>query len=182
MFRAVSAPNQTGTATQTISYCFDALNRVTGRACSAQSCSSGQLPSGTAAVSYAYDQGGAAANAIGHMTSWSDQAGTGSYTFDVLGRMAGETRSINSVRKSMSYGYNLDGSMKTLTYPSGAVITYTPDTAGRDLSAVDNGNAINYATGASYGPHGSMTGFVSGNSTSFAGITNSFSYNQRLQR
>jgi RHS repeat-associated protein len=175
------APNQTGTATQTISYCYDALNRVTGRAYSAQSCSSGQLPSGTAVVSYAYDQGGAAANAIGHMTSWSDQAGTGSYTFDVLGRMTGETRTINSVSKSMSYGYNLDGSMKTLTYPSGAVITYTPDTAGRDLSAVDNANAINYVTGASYGPHGSMTGFVSGNSTSFAGITNSFSYNQRLQ-
>jgi RHS repeat-associated protein len=175
------APNQTGTATQTISYCYDALNRETGRAYSAQSCSNGLLPSGTAAVSYAYDQGGAAANAIGHMTSWSDQAGTGSYTFDVLGRMAGETRSINGVSKSLSYGYNLDGSMKTLTYPSGAVITYTPDTAGRDLSAVDNANAINYVTGASYGPHGSITGLVSGNSASFAGITNSFSYNQRLQ-
>jgi RHS repeat-associated protein len=182
------APNQTGTATQTISYCYDALNRETGRAYSAQSCSNGQLPSGTAAVSYVYDQGGAAANAIGHMTSWSDQAGTGSYSFDVLGRMAGETRSINpgiagnnGVQKNMSYSYNLDGSLKALTYPSGAVITYTPDTAGRMLSAVDNGNAINYATGATYGPHGSMTGFVSGNSTSFAGITNSFSYNQRLQ-
>jgi RHS repeat-associated protein len=172
------APNQTGTATQTISYCYDALNRETGRAYSAQSCSNGQLPSGTAVDSYTYDQG---TNGIGHLTSWTDPAGTGSYSFDVLGRMASDTRSINGVSKSMSYGYNLDGSMKTLTYPSGAVITYTPDTAGRILSAVDNGNAIKYATGAAYSPPGSITGFVSGNSASFAGITNSFNYNQRLQ-
>jgi YD repeat-containing protein len=32
------APNQTGLATQTISYCYDELNRITGRAYSAQSC------------------------------------------------------------------------------------------------------------------------------------------------
>jgi RHS repeat-associated protein len=172
------APNQTGTATQTISYCYDMLNRETGRAYSAQSCASGQLPSGTAVDSYTYDQG---SNGIGHLTSWSDQAGTGSYTFDPLGRMTGETRTLNGVQKSMSYSYNLDSSLKTLTYPSGAVITYTPDTSGRILSAVDKGNAINYATGATYSPPGSMTGFVSGNSASFAGITNSFSYNQRLQ-
>src|SRR6185437_16277048 len=32
------APNQTGSATQTISYCYDGLHRVTGKAYSAQSC------------------------------------------------------------------------------------------------------------------------------------------------
>jgi len=60
-------------------------------------------------------------------------------------------------------------------------VTYTPDSAGRMLSAVDAGNAINYVTSATYGPDGGLTGFVNGLTGSFAGITNSFSYNKRLQ-
>jgi RHS repeat-associated protein len=61
------------------------------------------------------------------------------------------------------------------------VVTYTPDAAGHILSAVDSGNSINYITGSTYGPDGGLTGFVRGNSATFAGITNAFSYNKRLQ-
>ncbi|MGC2694611.1 MAG: RHS repeat-associated core domain-containing protein, partial [Candidatus Angelobacter sp.] len=57
---------------------------------------------------------------------------------------------------------------------------YTPDSAGRVLSAIDSGNSINYATAATYGPDSSLTGFVSG-SGGAASITSSFSYNKRLQ-
>jgi RHS repeat-associated protein len=46
---------------------------------------------------------------------------------------------------------------------------------------VDSGSSINYVTGATYGPDSALTGFVSGNSGTFAGITNSFAYNKRLQ-
>ncbi|MGC2695654.1 MAG: hypothetical protein WA738_07670, partial [Candidatus Angelobacter sp.] len=148
------APNQTGTATQTISYCYDELHRVTGRGYGAQSC-----PLSSPVVSYVYDSG---PNAKGHLTSLTDQAGAGSYAYDTLGRIASETRVISGVSKSMSYSYDLDGSLKTLTYPSGAVVTYTPDSAGRVLSAIDSGNSINYATAATYGPDSSLTGFVSG--------------------
>jgi RHS repeat-associated protein len=172
------APNQTGSATQTISYCYDELNRPTGRAYSAQTCANGRLPSGTAAVSYVYDAG---ANAKGKLTSLTDQAGTASYTYDIMGRMATEQRAIAGVSKTVSYEYNLDGSLKVLHYPSGAAVTYTPDSAGRVLSAVDVGNSINYVTSATYGPDGALTGFVSGNTVAFAGITNAFSYNNRLQ-
>jgi RHS repeat-associated protein len=68
-----------------------------------------------------------------------------------------------------------------VTYPSGATVTYAPDSAGRPVSATDSSNNIKYITSASYGPDSSITGFVSGNSTTFAGITSSFSYNKRLQ-
>ncbi len=172
------APNQTGSATQTISYCYDKLNRVTGKAYSAQNCTKGQLPSGAAVVSYTYDAG---ANGIGRLTNLTDQAGSGSYSFDALGRIGSESRTIAGIQKNLSYTYNLDSSVATLKYPSGAVVTYTPDAAGRILSAVDAGNNINYITGATYGPDSSLAGFVSGNSSSFAGITNTFSYNTRLQ-
>jgi RHS repeat-associated protein len=177
------APNQTGSATQTISYCYDELHRVTGKAYSAQTCQGTQLPANTAVVTYNYDSG---ANAKGKLVSLTDQAGTASYTYDPLGRVASESRMIigannAQISKSLSYDYNLDGSVQKLHYPSGAVVTYTPDSAGRIVSAVDTVNNINYATSAAFQADGQMSGFISGNSASFAGITNSFSYNKRLQ-
>src|SRR5438270_14044316 len=78
------APNQTGTATQTVSYCYDALHRVTGKGYGAQSC-----PLATPVVTYAYDS---RTNAIGHLTSLTDQAGTASYSYDSMGSLTAETR------------------------------------------------------------------------------------------
>ena len=139
------APNQTGTATQTVSYCYETLNRVTGKGYGTQSC-----PLATPVVIYAYDSG---TNGVARLTSLTDQAGTASYSFDTLGRLATETRSIAGVSKSTGYTYNLDGSIKTLIYPSGRVVTYMPDSAGRLLSAVD-GNGTNYVSSASYNADG----------------------------
>jgi RHS repeat-associated protein len=138
------APNQTGTATQTISYCYDALHRVTGKGYGAQSC-----PLTTPVVSYAYDSG---TNAIGHLTSLTDQAGIATYTYDIMGRLASEARPIAGVSKTTSYTYYLDGSVKTLTYPSGRVLTYTPDSAGRPASVVD-GNGTQYVSSTTYYPN-----------------------------
>ncbi len=179
--KVMPTPNQPGTATHTISYCYDALNRITGKAYSWQNCQNGQLPQGTAAVSYRYDEG---TNGKGHLTSLTDQAGSATYTYDILGRMASETRTIAGVTKNMSYTYNLDGSVATMTYPSGATITYTPDAAGRVLSAVDMtnaGNPINYVTGVTYNAPGAITGSTYGQTASFTGIVNQFSFNSRLQ-
>jgi RHS repeat-associated protein len=174
MVRKISpAPNQQSTATQTISYCYDPLYRLTGKAYSAQTCTNGQLPAGTAAVTYGYDAG---TNGIGHLTSLTDQAGSGSYNYDALGRISSEQRTIAGITKALSYTYNLDNSVASLTYPSGAVVTYTPIAAGQMLSAIDTGNRISYVTGATYAPDNQLTGFVNGNT-----ITNSFSYNTRLQ-
>src|SRR5438874_11921031 len=80
-----------------------------------QNCQNGQLPPGTAAVSYRYDEG---TNGIGHLTSLTDQAGSATYSYDVMGRMAGESRTNAGVKKTMSYTYNLNGSMATMTYPT----------------------------------------------------------------
>jgi len=140
------APNQTSSATQTISYCYDTLNRVTGKAYSAQTCQNGQLPPGTAVVSYTYDQG---ANGIGRLTSLTDQAGSGSYSYDTMGREATEQRTIAGVTKSISYVYNPDGSIKNLTYPSNRIVNYTYNSAARVLSVID-GNGTQYVSNATY--------------------------------
>ncbi|HEV3315945.1 MAG TPA: RHS repeat-associated core domain-containing protein, partial [Candidatus Angelobacter sp.] len=171
------AANQTVTATTTISYCYDALHRLTGKAYSAQSC-----PLSSPVVAYAYDQG---ANGIGHLSSLTDQAGSAIYSYDVLGRLSSENRTIavgtKTITKTMSYAYNLDGSVATMTYPSGAVITYAPDSAGRTVSAIDKDNSINYVTGATYDATNALTGSTYGQNGSFSGIVNSFSFNNRLQ-
>jgi RHS repeat-associated protein len=170
--------NQLGSATTTISYCYDSLNRLAAKAytnspATPPTCATASPYLPNPAATYTYDQG---ANAIGHLSSLTDQAGSASYNYDALGRMATEQRTIAGNTKSMSYGYNLDGSLAKLVYPSNATVTYTPDSAGHVLSAVDTNNNINYATGASYDPAGGLTGFVSGGT-----IINSFSYNKRLQ-
>ena len=172
------AANQTGTARTTLSFCYDELNRPTGKAYSAQSCQNGRLPAGAAIVSYNYDAG---TNGLGQLTSLSDQAGSASYVYDALGRVTTEQRTIGNISKSTSYDYNLDGSVSVIHYPSGAAVTYTPDAAGRTVSVTDPVNGINYVTGASYNPDNSIGGFVNGNSGTFAGITNAFNYNVRLQ-
>jgi RHS repeat-associated protein len=177
------APNQIGTATQTVSYCYDELHRVTKRDYQPHTYSPSNCPITVPVVSYVYDSG---ANAKGKLISMTDQAGTATYGYDILGRLTTETRTLAgannaAISQTVSYDYNLDGSLRTLHYPSGAQVTYTPDSAGRMLSAVDSSHGINYVTGATYGPDGALTGFISGNSGGFAGITNSFSYNKRLQ-
>jgi RHS repeat-associated protein len=163
------APNvqPPSTATQTISYCYDQLNRVTGKVYAAQS----GCPLSSPAVSYAYDAG---SNGIGHVTSVTDHAGSGSYSYDVMGRMSGEQRTIAGVSKSLNYAYNLDGSLKTMTYPSGRVVSYGYNAAQRPLSAVDN-NGNNFAFGARYTAWGSLSSVGNGGMTTFD------YYNSRMQ-
>jgi len=93
-----------------------------------------------------------------------------------MGRPLTDRRTTNSVTKSTGYTYNLDGSMATLTYPSGRVVTYTVNAAGRAISAVDVANSINFATGASYTPPGALASLTNG-----ASLVSTLYYNSRLQ-
>jgi YD repeat-containing protein len=113
----------------------------------------------------------------GKLSSLTDQAGTASHTYDILGRLATETRPIAGISKSTSYTYNLDGSVKTITYPSNRVVTYTPDSAGSPVSAVD-GNGTNYITSASYNPDNSLKSLLNGSTPA---LNQNFQYTPRLQ-
>jgi RHS repeat-associated protein len=82
----------------------------------------------------------------------------------------------NSVTKTFSYAYNYDGSLASLTYPSGRQITYLPGGAGRPLNAVDSGSGINYVTAAHYSPSGALSALQNG-----ASLSSAFLYDSRLQ-
>jgi YD repeat-containing protein len=145
LHKSSPAPNQTGTAVQTISYCFDVLDRMSGKGYGAQSC-----PLASPVVSYVYDSG---INSVGRMSSLSDQAGSSTFSYDVIGRIKTETRSMVGISKNMGYSYYLNGSVKSITYPSNRVVTYTSSAAGRITAAVD-GNGTQYISNATYYPNG----------------------------
>jgi len=76
----------------------------------------------------------------------SDGSGQTAWTYDTMGRIVAEKRTIGSITKSISYAYNLDGSLASTTYPSGRTITNGYGNDARPVSAVDTANSINYAT------------------------------------
>ncbi len=75
-----------------------------------------------------------------------------------MGRITQVHRAIDSTTryiKDLFYAYNLDGSVKSLTYPSGRVVNSTYDSAGHVLSAID-ANGTQYASNATYWPNGAL--------------------------
>jgi RHS repeat-associated protein len=174
------APNQTGSLTQTVSYCYETLHRLTGKAYSAQTCTNGLLPTGTAVASYFYDQtsfnGLTIANGIGRRTGMSDQAGAEAWSYDAMGRVAADRRTISGVTKTTSYLYNFMGNPTSITFPSGSTIVYTYNNADQMLSTTDAANSISYATLAGYAPTGDMTSL-----TNNTNVISKLYYNSRLQ-
>jgi len=152
--------NQTSSSnTTTLNYCYDSVNRLTAKWYAPQtSCTS-------PTVSYTYSGtsclGQASCYNVGRRTGMTDQAGSESWAYDTIGRVEAQSRTTNGVTKTTSYTYNLDSSIAAMTYPSGRVVTYTPDTAGRPTALKDNTSSVYYVTGSC--PNG-----VSGNGTCYA--------------
>jgi YD repeat-containing protein len=165
----------------TTTYAYDALNRLTTKTYS----------DSTPGVAYFYDQtsfnGLTITNGTGRLTgiketSGSTVVGQTAWTYDAAGRILTEKKSIGTVTKSISYSYNLDGSLASVTYPSGHAVSYTYGNAGRALSVVDSASNINYALNATFAAHGKLSGAVYAQVTGgFAGITRARTYNNRLQ-
>ena len=103
-----------------------------------------------------------------------------------MGRAFYQWRTTNNVTKTTSYTYNLDSSVASLTNPSGRIITYTPDTAGRPSNVMDHATSIYYATGtcandvsgngACYAPQGAIAELQNGSS-----LFSTHTHNDRLQ-
>ena len=172
-------PNQTGSTTTTTTYTYDADHRLTGKV----------FDDGTQNSVYTYDVssvwGITVANPIGNRVLVSAAAGAYGtvYSYDTMGRPVSAWNVISGpATQRFDYAYNYDGSPKTITYPSGRIVTYTVNGAGRLTDAKDVANSVNYVTSATYSPHGALAtmtkGLVSGG---FAGIATSNTFDKRLQ-
>jgi RHS repeat-associated protein len=154
----------------TTTYAYDTLNRLTSKTYS----------DSTHSVTYSYDGatciGASPCYNKGRRTGMVDAGGSESWSYDKLGRESGDSRITNSITKQTTYTYNLDGSPATLTYPTGRMITYTPNAAGQPISSIDVANSVSYATNGSYAPNGAL--MTLSNSAQF---NSTYIYNQRFQ-
>lgn len=160
----------------TTTYTYDVLNRLTGKTYSATT-------PPTPAVTYSYDQSSAngltITNGIGRLTSMTDGSGTTAWSYDADGRIITEKRTITTVTKTISYSYNGDGSMSSVTYPSGRKVNYSVGNAGRPQSATDTAGT-QYAVTASYAAVGALSAVLYGKVTGgFNGFNASQSYDKR---
>ncbi len=183
-------PNQLpgSNLTETTTYAYDAINRVTQLS---------YLGIATPTVKFGYDGTAPAgcgtvpptltdSNPIGYRTSMCDGSGATSWSHDQMGRTLTEKRTIigsTAATKTLVYTWNHDGSMDSLTYPSGHKLAYTYSGAARALTAKDMTASPNiaYVSSVLYTPDGAIGRYVMGSSSTFAGITASLAYNNRLQ-
>jgi len=153
----------------TITYTWDALNRMNQRTYS----------NGDHYVGYGYDSATCVVVTtcynIGHMTSMTDAAGTESWAYDLVGRMSGDQRTTAGITKNTAYTYNRDGTLATLTYPSGHTVTYTMSGADLPLTAADS-TVATYASSGVYTPWGALSSASLGSN-----IDENIVYNTRLQ-
>jgi RHS repeat-associated protein len=172
--------------TVTITYAYDALNRLTKKT----------YTDGTPTVTYWYDGSTPSGcsptltytNPIYERTAMCDGPGWEAWTYNPTGHVTNDWRSTSSLApQDTVYVPNLDGSDASITYPVTArQITYTYDTAGRPSTAADVSNGINYVsgpcsngasgTGACYAPHGALAYAQNGTNLYTTEI-----YNNRLQ-
>jgi hypothetical protein len=161
---------RTDAKTLTTTYAYDTLNRLTSKVYS----------DSTHSVTHSYDSatyiGASPCFNKGRRTGMVDGGGSESWSYDKLARESGDSRTTNSITKQTTYTCALDGSIATLTYPTGRTITYTPNSAEQPISSIDIPNSVSYATNGSYAPNGRLT--TLSNSAQF---NSTYIYNQRLQ-
>jgi len=143
----------------TISYQYDALNRLTKI----------DFPSDTDIV-YAYDS---CVNGKGRLCSMTDASGTTVYEYFAKGQIKKETKTIDSIQYVTQYTYDQNDNLKTMTYPSGRVVTY--NYSNDKVIGVLN-NAANLATNISYKPFGWMNSITYGN-----GVIGSITYDNQYR-
>ena len=114
---------------QTITYNYDALNRVTSKI----------WPSSWGvSVYYGYDL-----RNLRLYANFSSTSGPGvSNTYDGFGHMRTETVNLSGVAQQMAYQYDADGNRIQVTYPDLNYIKYTYDGLDRLSQAQENGSSV----------------------------------------
>jgi RHS repeat-associated protein len=138
-----------------VNYTYDALNRLTAIQFPADS---------TQNVTFTYDST-SVTYGIGRLTGRTDPSGTYVFYYDGNGNLTKEEKTINSVLYTTQYTYDNNNILTSITYPSGRVVTYTPDQIGRisQVSTTLNGNPKTLASSITYLPYGGITGLTYGN-------------------
>jgi RHS repeat-associated protein len=136
----------------TSTYSYDALNRLTGITFSDT----------TPAISYSYDSILSGNAGKGRLSKLTDATGTTDYSYDLLGRLTQKKQATGTGTAqrihTVSYSYDAQGRLASITYPSGRVVGYGYDSHGRVQSISVNGTLI--VSGIQYHPFGAPKSWV----------------------
>jgi RHS repeat-associated protein len=142
-------------------YTYDAINRKTQASYNVGTSGVTATPT----VTYTYGTS-AAQNNIGRMITMTDGLGSESYTYDILGQVTQLQKVVSGTTYPIAYAYNTTGTVTSLTYPSGRIVTSNYDSIGR-LSSISTGGT-NLVSSPTYNPLNGRTGFTYGNGVSAA--------------
>jgi len=147
-------------------YAYDALNRLTGIS----------YPTSSLNVAYGYDEPNTTTGCtgwypIGHLTSMTDASGTTYYCYNRRGNLKVKKQFVGNasgmVALTTTYTYTQGDRPYSITYPSGAILTYTRDSAGRIVSVTHQASSTAPITtlisSATYYPFGPLQTLTYGN-------------------
>jgi RHS repeat-associated protein len=133
----------------------------------------------TPGVTYTYNSPGSANNtgarlATVKVSSGSSTLESDSYQYDTIGRPTQVTKMIGGISYPISYKYNLDGTLASITYPSGRVVSSSYDSIGRLSQVGMNGSMM--LSIQSFNAAGEVL------ATSYSnGMSGTYTYNNQLQ-
>jgi RHS repeat-associated protein len=123
---------------------------------------------------------------VGQLVEPANYIGYYIYSYDPVDRQTAVSVGMSGVYKTTLYQYNYDDSLASVTYPSGRVVNYTVDSAGRPSVAQDSSTSVFYAQGSCasgvgsngvcYSANGSIAQLENGTN-----IVTTTVFNQRLQ-
>jgi RHS repeat-associated protein len=139
-------------------FTFDADNRRTGMT----------FPTASAEdVTYTYDQTSGGNVGVGRLTNVTEESGSSSFTYDAQGRMTADAKVIQGRGYTVAYGYDGNGKVTKITYPSGRIVNVMRTTDGIITGVTTQLNsssgAVNVATSITHAPFGGLTGLAYGN-------------------
>lgn len=116
---------------------------------------------------WTYDDGTPGLFGFGRLASSSSPDSLETYAYDRRGLLRQENVTIWDDPFVQSYTYDAAGNRTSIGYPSGRVVTYEYDYAGRQLTAAGlfNAESTTYVTSASYLPFGPLVSLAFGNGT-----------------
>lgn len=158
--------SQTDARGITSTYTYDALNRLT----------SISYPTTSLNVAYGYDEpnsstGCTTSYPIGRLTAMRDSSGQTKYCYDRRGNITRKTQvtltGSGGTTLVTQYAYTKADRLVSITYPSGAIVSYGRDSTGRITSVSWKANGLStpivLVSSASYYPYGPLNTLTFGN-------------------
>ena len=121
-------------------------------------------------TAYTYDQTGGGNVGIGRLTKVAEASGSTSLKYDAQGRIVSDAKVVSPggymTPLTAQYGYDSNGAVTQITYPSGDTVNYGRTTDGlvTGVTFTPHGGSLQtIASGVTYEPYGPIAGLTYGN-------------------